>query len=241
MHHEPWLTALFNDNLAGIGNTINGLVGRAPQARPWETYIVMELLVAAFIIVLFAMLKPSLSMARPGKLQHLCEEMYNFLHHEAHDNIGHHSAQYVPLLGAIFVFILFSNLIGVIPAFESPTMFPAVPLGIALISFLFYNVMGVKEHGGKYFAHFLGPIPALAPLMVLIEIVSHLARPMSLTIRLYANMYAGEQVTMVFLGMTYLVMPAVFMGMHVFVSFLQAYVFTLLTMIYLGSAVSHDH
>ena len=77
--------------------------------------------------------------------------------------------------------------------------------------------------------------------MIPIEIVSHLARPMSLTIRLYANMFAGEQVTMAFLGLTYLVAPAVFMGLHVFVSLLQAYIFTLLTMIYVGSAVAHEH
>ena len=172
MHHEPWLTAFFNDRLAGIGNTINGWAGRAPQDRPWETFIVMELLVALIIVILFAVLRPKLSMEKPGKLQHLFEEMYDFLHKEAHDNIGHHSSQYVPLLGAIFVFILFANLLGVIPTFESPTMFPAVPLGIALVSFLFYNAMGVKEQGGKYFAQFLGPIPALAPLMIPIEIVT---------------------------------------------------------------------
>ena len=84
-------------------------------------------------------------------------------------------------------------------------------------------------------------MPVLAPLMVPIELVSHLARPMSLTIRLFANMFAGEQVTVAFLKLTFLVAPAVFMGLHVFVSFLQAYIFTLLTMIYVSSAVSHEH
>jgi F-type H+-transporting ATPase subunit a len=92
----------------------------------------------------------------------------------------------------------------------------------------------------KYLAHFAGPIWYMAPLMIPIEIVSHLARPMSLTIRLYANMLAGEKVTLVFLGLTYLVMPAVFMGLHVFVSLLQAYVFAVLTMIYVSGAVAHE-
>ena len=86
-----------------------------------------------------------------------------------------------------------------------------------------------------------GPMPALAPLMVPIEIISHLARPLSLTIRLYANMYAGEQVTLVFLNLTFILAPAVFMGLHVFVSFLQAYIFSLMTMMYVAGAVAHEH
>jgi F-type H+-transporting ATPase subunit a len=93
----------------------------------------------------------------------------------------------------------------------------------------------------KYAGHFAGPIWWMAPLMIPIEIVSHLARPLSLTIRLFANMYAGEQVTMVFLSLTYFLLPALFMGLHVFVGLLQAYVFMLLTMMYVGGAVSQEH
>jgi F-type H+-transporting ATPase subunit a len=94
---------------------------------------------------------------------------------------------------------------------------------------------------GPYLAHFAGPMPLLAPIMIPIEIISHLARPLSLTIRLYANMFAGEMVTLTFLSLTYLVIPAVFMGLHVFVALLQAYIFMLLTMIYVGGAVAHEH
>ncbi|NJS38567.1 MAG: F0F1 ATP synthase subunit A, partial [Rhodobacteraceae bacterium] len=116
----------------------------------------------------------------------------------------------------MFFFILFANLIGVIPGFESPTMFPYVPAGIAIAAFLYYNIIGMKVQGPvKYLAHFAGPVPVMAPLMFPIEIISNFARPLSLTVRLYANMYAGEQVTLVFLSLTYLVMPAVFMGLHV--------------------------
>ena len=134
------------------------------------------------------------------------------------------------------------NLIGVIPGFEAPTMNPAVPAGLAIATFLFYNWAGFRDQGvGKYLAHFAGPMPLLAPLMVPIELISHIARPLSLSIRLYANMFAGEQVTLAFLGLTYLVIPGVFMGLHVFVSFLQAYIFTLLTIIYVSGAVAHEH
>ena len=90
-----------------------------------------------------------------------------------------------------------------------------------------------------YLKHFWGPI-WLVPLMLPIEIISHFARPMSLTIRLFANMLAGEKVTLVFLGLTYFLVPAVFMGLHVFVSLVQAFIFMVLTMIYIGGAVTHE-
>jgi len=102
--------------------------------------------------------------------------------------------------------------------------------------------MGLREQGvGKYLAHFAGPIWWMAPLMIPIEIIGTLARPLSLSVRLFANMYAGEQVTLVFLSLTYLVFPALFMGLHVFVGLLQAYIFVLLTMIYVAGAVEEAH
>jgi F-type H+-transporting ATPase subunit a len=102
--------------------------------------------------------------------------------------------------------------------------------------------MGFRAQGvGKYLAQFAGPMLVLAPLMIPIEIISHMARPLSLTIRLYANMFAGERVTLVFLQLTYLAIPVLFMGLHVFVAILQAYIFMLLTMIYVGGAVAHEH
>jgi len=132
--------------------------------------------------------------------------------------------------------------LGTIPTFESPTMFAAVPLGCALATFVYYNLMGFREQGvGRYLRHFAGPMPLMAPLMVPVELISHLSRPLSLTIRLYANMYAGEQVTLAFIGIAPLVIPVAFMGLHVFVAFLQAFVFTLLTMVYVAGAVEHEH
>ena len=239
--HELWLTALFNDHLAGIANSIlavSHLTAREP-ARPWENWLVMELLVVVLMMVLIPLLR--LSVDKPGGTQHLFEVLYGFLKDSTEESGIHHGSKYIPFFGTIFVFVLFMNLIGVIPTFESPTMNPAVPCGLAICTFAYYNFMGVKENGvGKYLKHFIGPVPALALLMIPIEIVSHFARPLSLTIRLYANMFAGEQVTNAFLGLTYLVAPAIFMGLHVFVSFLQAYIFTLLAMIYVGGATAHE-
>ena len=241
--HELWITALFNDHLAGVGNSILALFGQHAKnpERPWVNFITMEILVALIIVVVFSILRSSFSMDKPGKLQLMFEEIYAFLDGQAHDAIGHHGHKYLAFFGTLFIFILFANLIGIIPGFESPTMFPAVTAGCAMLAFLYYNIVGIRAQGlGKYLAHFAGPMPAIAPLMVPIEIISNLARPLSLTIRLYANMFAGEQVTLVFLSLTYMVVPALFMGLHVFVSVLQAYVFTALTMMYVGGAVAHD-
>lgn len=241
--HELWITKLFNDYLAAPANAILGLARQTAHdpTRPWVNFIAMEILVALIIVVIFAILRSSLSMDKPGKLQHVWEVIYDFLYGQTHEVIGHDGHKYLAFTGTLFIFVLFANLIGVIPSLESPTMFPAVTAGCAMAAFLYYNIMGVSAQGVKnYLKHFAGPIWYMAPLMIPIEIVSHLARPMSLTIRLYANMLAGEKVTLVFLGLTYLVMPAVFMGLHVFVSLLQAYVFAVLTMIYIGGAVAHE-
>jgi F-type H+-transporting ATPase subunit a len=242
--HEPWLTALFNDHLAGVANAILALFGlhAADPARPWSTSLSMEILVVAIIVALFAILRSQLSMDRPGKLQHSFEIIYNFLHSQSEEHVGHDGPKFLSLFGTLFIFVLFANLLGIIPGFESPTMSPEVPAGLAMIVFGYYNAMGIREQGiGKYLAHFAGPMPLLAPFMIPIELVSHMARPLSLTVRLFANMYAGEQVTLVFLSVTYLVAPAIFMGLHVFVSVLQAYIFSLMAMMYVAGAVAHEH
>lgn len=244
MEHELWVTAIFNDYLAGVGNAILGLAGQHAEnpARPWANFMVMQILVAILLMVVFALLRTRLSMDRPGKMQHIFESVYSFLHDQTVEAAGHDSLKYLAFFGTLFFFILFANLIGIIPGFESPTMFPAVTLGCAIAAFLYYNLVGIQANGlFGYLKHFTGGqrFP-LVLLMVPIEIVSNLARPLSLTIRLYANMLAGEKVTLVFLGLTYLVAPALFMGLHVFVSFLQAYVFAVLTMMYVGGATAHD-
>jgi F-type H+-transporting ATPase subunit a len=242
--HEAWLTLLFNHWLAGPGNALLALFGQkaANPAEPWADFIVMQILVAAIMIMMFAMLRGSLSVDKPGVMQHSFELVHGFISGEADDQIGHDGHKHLVLFETLFVFLLLGNLIGIIPGFVSPTQVIYVPVGCALISFLYFNIVGIQKQGlGKYLKHFMGPIPALAPLMIPIEIISTLARPMSLSIRLFANMYAGEQVTLVFLGLTYLIGPAIFMGLHVFVGLLQAYIFVLLSMIYVAGAVAEAH
>jgi|SRR5664279_950541 F-type H+-transporting ATPase subunit a len=239
---ELWVTKMFNDYLPGAGNAALRLVGMHAQERPWADFVVMQILVVLLLMVVFAMLRSRLSADRPGKLQHTFELFYEFVKGQAEDQVGHAAHHYLAFFGTIFLFILTSNLIGLIPCFESPTMSPSVTAGCAMATFAYYNLAGLIAQGPlRYLAHFGGPLWWLAPLMFPIEVISHLARLLSLTVRLYANMFAGEQVTLVFLSLTKFIAPVIFMGLHVFVGVVQAYIFMLLTMVYVGGAVAHEH
>lgn len=241
---ENWLTAIFNQYLAGPANATLGLlhITAKDPARPWETWLVMELLVVAILVVLVAVIRPRLSPDNPGKVQQTFEVLYGFLKTQASEVGIEHPEKYTAYFGTLFIFIAAMNLIGTIPAFESPTMTIYVPVALAICTWVYYHSMGVRELGPwKYLVHFGGPILWLAPLMFVIEIIGHFARMLSLTVRLYGNMFAGEQITNGFIALTYLVVPVVFMILHVGVSFLQAYVFTLLTMIYVSMGTSHEH
>jgi F-type H+-transporting ATPase subunit a len=133
------------------------------------------------------------------------------------------------------------NLIGIVPGLQAPTNYTAVTVGLAVVTFFYYNIMGFRELGFGYLKQFMGPVAWLAWFMIPIELISHFVRPLSLSVRLYGNMFAGEQVTNVFLSMTFLVIPVIFMLLHIFVALVQTYVFTLLTTIYIGGATSHEH
>ena len=241
--NENWLTALFNRFLAGPANALLASLNLKAQdpVHPWETWLVMELLVVVLLLVTAAALRPRLSVDQPGKLQHGAEALYGFLNTQASEVGIEHPEKYVNFFGVLFIFIAAMNLIGIIPEFESPTMSIYVPAGLAVSTWVYYHAIGIRELGWKYFAQFLGPVAALIWLMVPIELIGHFARMLSLTVRLYGNMFAGEQITNVFISLTYIVVPVIFMALHVFVSFLQAYVFTLLTMIYVSIGTSHEH
>ncbi len=212
-------------------------------AHPWETWLVMELLVVAILVVAVAIVRSRLSVDRPGKLQHIFEGLYEFLVYAGFRRRGFIIPRNTSIfLATLFIFILAMNLIGIIPGFESPTMTVYVPAALAISAWVYYHAMGFANWASwKYLAHFGGPILLMAPLMFFIEIIGHVARMLSLTVRLYGNMFAGEQVTNVFISLTYIVVPVIFMGLHVFVAFLQAYVFTLLTMIYVSMGTAHEH
>ena len=138
-------------------------------------------------------------------------------------------------------FTIFSNLLGVFPGFYPATQNLNSTLACASVIFIVYNYMGFREHGWGYLKHFMGPIIYLAPLMIIIEVVSHLVRPASLSLRLFWNMFGDHLVLQIFSNLTPYIIPAIFIGLGVFVSFLQAFIFTILSSIYISLSTSHDH
>jgi len=203
--------------------------------------MVCEILVFFFILIFFAIVRTRLSVDKPGRLQHTLEVTYEFIYAQAEDAVGEQTPRYMVFFGSVFFCVLFLNLLGLIPGFDSPTMYPMVTLGFAVATFVFYNVAGLRVNGLGYFKQFIGPLVWLAPLLIPIEIFTHFSRMLSLSVRLYANMFAGEQVYITFLSLLKIVVPVIFIGLHLFVALLQAYIFMLLAMIYVGQAVSHEH
>lgn len=155
--------------------------------------------------------------------------------------IGHGAARYVPLLGSFFIFILIANLIGLVPGFTPPTSDFNITLGLGVVSFAAYHFYGAREHGARYVKQFLGPVVFLYPLMLVVEVFGQLFRPVSLGIRLFANLFADHKVVEIFTQLTYVGIPVIFYGLGAFVGVVQAFVFTMLSAIYIALAVSHDH
>lgn len=173
--------------------------------------------------------------------RNLAEVVTEMIHNLAESIIGHGAEKYVPFFGSLFIFILASNLVGLLPGFTPPTDNFNITLALGVISFAVYNYYGVREHGAKYLKQFMGPLLLLAPLMIIVELFSHLFRPASLAIRLYGNMFADHLLLGIFTDLTKVAVPVIFYLLGTFVSLVQALVFTLLSMVYVGLAVSHDH
>jgi F-type H+-transporting ATPase subunit a len=219
------------------------LVGVHPAdpARPINDTYALEVLVAACLVVFFLIVRFTLSVEKPNPAQQIAEMIHEFTGSNASQIIGHNYERFQAFVTCIFLFIVINNLLGLIPGVVTPTSAPVVPLGIALCTFIYYQFYGFKENGLGYMKQFAGPIWWISPLLFPIEIISHCARVMSLTIRLYANMFASDLVTLVFFSLVPVAIPAIFLGLHAGVSLIQAYVFMLLAMIYLSGAVSHEH
>jgi F-type H+-transporting ATPase subunit a len=159
--------------------------------------------------------------------------------------IGEEGKKFVPMFAAIFLFVWVNNLVGLLPGMTPATDNINMTLAIGIFSFVAYNFYGLKEHGIAYLKHFLGPLLLLAPLMLPIELIGHMVRPLTLGLRLYGNIMADHTVISVFVGMFeklwFIPVPAIFYGMGIFVASMQAFVFTMLSMIYVSMAIAHDH
>jgi F-type H+-transporting ATPase subunit a len=234
------LNHLFGPAVTGLLQAIG--VHPANQQAPINDTFALELMVAGALIAFFVLVRLTLSVERPNPAQQVAEMIHEFTGDQAEQVIGHGYERFQAFVTCILLFILLNNLLGLVPGLVTPTSQPVVPLGLAVLAFLYYNYHGIRVQGPVgYLKHFAGPVWWMAWLLFPVEIVSHLARMMSLTIRLYANMLASDLLTLICFSMIPLLAPTAFLGLHALVAVIQAYVFMLLSMIYIGMAVSHDH
>ena len=243
MHTQLLFTRLLNHLFARPVTGLLSALHLAPAypRAPITNAFAMELLVFLVLIAYFLLVRSTLSVETPGGIQHLAEMTHEFVSDQSEQIIGDHFERFTSYLTALGLFILLCNLAGLIPGLASPTADVSVPLGFALVTFVYYHYHGIRANGGAYIKQFLGPLPVLAPLLFPIEIISHLARVLSLTVRLYANMFAGDLLTLAFFSIVPIGIPVVFYALHFGVAVIQAYVFMLLAAIYLSLAVAHEH
>ena len=202
----------------------------------------MALLLTVVIFVLFRLAARRYDRDRPGKLQSFLEMLVSFLRGLVDEAIGHGSAKaYMTLIGGLFVFIAMGNLFGVFFFLQPPTGSLSTTVALAAVSFLYFNYHGVREHGlGGYLGHFMGPMLMIAPLFFVIEIIGTFARILSLSLRLFMNIFGEHTTTNVFASLVPIVVPWPMMALGIFTALLQAYVFALLTAVYVGGAVAHE-
>jgi F-type H+-transporting ATPase subunit a len=206
-----------------------------------NTTIVFSTWFVVFLLAILSFLATRNLQVYPGRLQNVMEVIIDGLHALLIDTMGEHGKKFFPLIATLGLFILTANLIGIIPGFESPTANINTNLAMALVVFFSTHVVGVITHGFKYVKQFLGPVWWLIPLMLPIELISHLSRPLSLTFRLFGNIAGEDIVLLVVLLLVPLLVPLPIMFLMIFTSVVQTLVFMLLAMMYIGGAMEEAH
>jgi F-type H+-transporting ATPase subunit a len=241
LEHSLWIVDAFN---RVFGPPVAALLGLAGIAVPdplhvIPDYLVMVLVVAVLVAVLLGLAsrRPKLV---PGPRQSVAEMIVQTFEGLIVDTVGPEGRKYLPVVGTVGIFVFGCNMIGLVPGFMSPTSKLNVTLGCALVVFFYYHAQGVKAQGLKYFKHFMGPIPALAPLMIPIEVISHFSRPVSLSMRLFGNIFAEELLIVIMASIIPFLLPLPFMAVAIFTSLIQSFVFVLLSCIYIAGAVAHE-
>jgi F-type H+-transporting ATPase subunit a len=204
------------------------------------SHITYSWVVMLFLIGLAFMMSKRISIV-PGRIQTLLESIFSAINDLAETIIGPEARRFFPLIGTLTMFIFFCNILGLLPSFDSPTNNLNTTVACALVVFFFYNYVGIRAHGISYIKHFMGPVWWLAPLMFPIEIISHLARPLSLSMRLFGNIFGEDLALIVLFGLVPFLVPLPLMVLAVFTSALQTFVFIILTIIYLSGAVEEAH
>jgi F-type H+-transporting ATPase subunit a len=206
-----------------------------------NTTIVFSTWFVVFLLAILSFLATRNLQVYPGRMQNVMEVIIDGLHALLIDTMGEHGKKFFPLIATLGLFILTANLIGIIPGFESPTANINTNLAMALVVFFSTHVVGVITHGFKYIKQFLGPVWWLIPLMLPIELISHLSRPLSLTFRLFGNIAGEDIVLLVVLLLVPLLVPLPIMFLMIFTSVVQTLVFMLLAMMYIGGAMEEAH
>jgi F-type H+-transporting ATPase subunit a len=241
LEHSLFLVDLFNKIFSKPLASLLGLIGievNNPE-HLIPDHIVMSIIVMIFLILFFGISSRKLKLI-PSKFQGLLELIIQFFENLLVDIVGEEGKKYLPLVGTIGLFILFCNILGLAPGLMSPTSKLNVTVGCALVVFVYYHWQGIKSQGlFKYLKHFTGPIPLIAPLLLPIEIISHFSRPLSLSIRLFGNIFAEELLIVIIASIIPFILPIPFMAVAIFTAVIQAFVFVLLSCIYIGGAVAH--
>ena len=241
LEHSLFVVELFNRVFGKPVAFLLGLIGvKVPDPlHVIPDYVVMVVIVTLLVSLIFALASRKLSLI-PSKRQSLLEMIYGLFAGLIEDTIGPEGKKYLPVIGTVGIFIFSCNFIGLIPGFMSPTSKLNVTVGCALVVFFYYHAQGVRAQGLKYFKHFMGPIPVLAPLMIPIEIISHFSRPVSLSMRLFGNIFAEELLIIIMASIIPFFLPLPFMAVAIFTSVIQAFVFVLLSCIYIAGAIAHE-
>ncbi len=207
-------------------------------------YVPEQVMYALVVVILLSVL--SLLASRrlavfPGKVQNVMEVIIGGFDSLLNETMGHEGRKFFPLIATLGLFILTSNLLGLIPGFESPTANINTNAAMAIIVFLTTHVVGVMNHGFKYFKQFMGPVGWLTPLMLPIEVISHISRPLSLTFRLFGNIKGEDIVLLVVLFLVPYLVPIPVFILMIFTSLVQTLVFMLLAMMYIAGAMQEGH
>jgi F-type H+-transporting ATPase subunit a len=247
LEHELWIVQAVNAAFGPMAAALLRALGRPVPAHGdiIPDYLVMSALIVLAVTVLCLFARRSFSVDNPGKLQIVLEDGVAALQSMLHDYVGHKGPRYLAIVTTMFVFILTGNLMGLIPGLKSPTANINVTLGCALTVAVYYHLQGVKEQGlGHYLKHFAAPPGApifLAPIMLPIEIISHLSRVLSLSLRLFGNIFGEDLVILILFSIIPFLVPLPMMFLGLITASLQAFIFVLLTTIYLGGAVATEH
>ena len=210
-----------------------------------EAWIPDAAIMALLLLLIFALFLPWAARRyrreSPGGLQNFLEMVVDFLRNLVDDTIGHGGEKYLNVVGSFFVFIAVANLFGLFFFLQPPTGSLSTTVALAVVAFVYFNWQGIREKGlGGYLKHFMGPLLLIAPLFFVIEIIGTFARILSLSLRLFMNIFGEHSTTNVFASLVPIVVPWPMMALGIFTALLQAYVFALLTAVYVSEAVAHE-